>query len=138
MFDVKPKTSPKPTDCGATCLQMLLDFYGTEVDLETLIKDCNTDISGCTGKDILNAARKHGLAHIKAFKMDADELVRQDRPSIIWWKYNHWCVCCGRDEAGNVVICNPDRGRYRMKEETFACFYTGIGIFNGEPEDLPE
>jgi ABC-type bacteriocin/lantibiotic exporter with double-glycine peptidase domain len=73
-----------------------------------------------------------------AYKMDAEELVRQDRPSIIWWKYSHFVVLCGQDDEGRIVICNPDIGRYRMSFSTFASFFTENCFFNGEPHDLPE
>ena len=113
MFDVIPVTSPKPTDCGATCLNMLLAYYGVDVPLDQLIVECHTNIIGCTAKDLLRVGREHGL-DMKAFQMSADELIRQDRPAIVWWRYQHFVVFCGRDENGQVVICNPDLGRYRM------------------------
>lgn len=137
MFDVKPVTSPKLTDCGTTCLKMLLDYYGIDVPIDELNKECHTRIAGSSGKDLNECGRKHGL-DMKAFKMDAEELVKQDRPGIIWWRYNHWVVFCGQDETGKVVICNPDKGRYRMSFGTFKSFYTEVGLFNGEPQDLPE
>lgn len=136
MFDVLPVTSPNPTDCGATCMKMLLAYYGVDVPPDDLIKECNTRIIGCTAKDLLRVGRAHGL-DMKAFKMDPEELVRQDRPSIIWWKYSHFVVLCGQDDEGKVVICNPDLGRYRMSFATFASFFTEICLFNGEPSDLP-
>ena len=134
MFDIKPVTSPRSTDCGATCLKMLLDYYGQEASLTDLIRECNTRIIGCTGKDVLMAGRNHGL-DMRAFKMDADELALQDRPAIIWWKYSHWVVFCGCDAEGKVVICNPDLGRYRMSSGAFESFFTEVAIFNGEPHD---
>lgn len=35
-----------------------------------------------------------------------------------------------------IVICNPDRGRYRMSAGLFTAFYTGVSLWNGEPHDL--
>lgn len=137
MFDVTPVTSPKPTDCGATCLKMLLAYYGQDVDLDELAKKCNTRVIGCTAKDINVVGREYGL-DMRAYKEDAESLMKQDRPAIIWWKYAHFVVFCGLDESGKVVICNPDIGRYRMSKETFACFFTEIALCNGEPQDLPE
>ena len=134
MYDVIPVTSPKNYDCGATCLKMLLAYYGIDVSLEDLIRECNTRMIGCSGGDLLRVGRAHGLEDMKAFRMDAVELIHQDRPAIIWWKYSHWCVFCGQDEAGKIVICNPDRGRYRMPASIFDAFYTGVSIWNGEPE----
>lgn len=145
MFDVKPITSPKRYDCGPTCLQMLLAYYGVEVDLDALIKECDVDVDGCTGLDIMRAGRLHGL-DMQGWSIDADELVRQDRPAICSWRYNHWVVFAGRDADGRVVICNPDRGRYRLSECTFKALFSGlddhpgqgVALTNGEPCDLPE
>ena len=137
MYDVIPETSPKPNDCGPTCLKMLLAYCGIDVPLETLVAECDCKINGCTGKDINRVGRAHGL-DITSWQMDADEVIRQDRPSIVWWKYCHFVVCCGTDEMGKVVICNPDMGRYRMTQDTFKCWYSGVAFFNGEPHDLPE
>jgi len=139
VYDVKPITSGKTVDCGPTCLAMLLDYYGMQVPLDQLTRECNTCLIGCTAKDLLRVGRAHGLREdFSAWKMDTDELIRQDRPAIIWWMYAHWCVFCGRDDAENVVICNPDMGRYRMRPDTFNSFYAGVALFNGEPENLPE
>lgn len=137
MFDVKPITSPKPVDCGATCLQMLLLYYGIDSDLTTLTKECNTRIIGCTAKDIKEAGSKYGL-DIHVYEMEASELIEQDRPAIVWWKKNHFCIFSGVDENGNIMICNPDRGRYRMSYQTFKSFYCDVAIFNGVPNYLEE
>ena len=137
MFDVKPITSPLPTDCGPTCLKMLLSYYGIDIDLDQLIEECRTRFVGCSAGDLKRAGTAHGL-DVHVFKMDSEETIRQDRPSIVWWKYNHWIVCCGQDDAGNVVICNPDRGRYRMSQGLFKALYSGVALFNGNPKDLPE
>ena len=137
MYDITPIKTPHRMDCGATCLKMLLDYYDIDVDLKQLVKECNTRTVGCSAKDIKRAGNYHGL-DIRIYSMDAEEVVRQDRPSIVWWVYEHFCVCCGLDDDGNVVICNPDRGRYRMSVGHFKSFYTGVAIFNGEPPELDE
>ena len=46
-YNVTPITSDRPFDCGPTCLQMLLAYYGTEVDLETLTRECGVTYMGC-------------------------------------------------------------------------------------------
>jgi len=42
VYNITPITSVKPTDCGATCLKMLCDFYNIEADLQTLIEECKS------------------------------------------------------------------------------------------------
>ena len=136
MYDVTPVTSPRQTDCGATCLKMLLDYYGQDVPLAQLIDECNTRLIGCSAKDVIRVGKAQDL-NMMAFQMDAVELMRQDRPAIVWWMYNHFVVFCGLDEDGKVVICNPDRGRYRVSPGTFRSFYTRVALFNGDPQNLP-
>lgn len=136
VYNITPITSVKPTDCGATCLKMLCDFYNIEADLQTLIEECNTRLIGCSAKDILTVGRKYGL-DMRAYKETADSLYKQDRPAIIWWKWKHFCVFCGIDEDNKVVICNPDRGKYSLSKDVFESFYSGIALTNGEAQDLP-
>lgn len=135
MYDITPITSEHPTDCGATCLKMLLNYYGIDVTLDQLIKECNTRLIGCTAADVLRAGRLHGV-EMHAYKTDLDGILKVDRPAIIWWKRKHFCVLCGVDEGGNIVIINPDRGRYRMSKSLFNCWYSGVAIFIGEPVDI--
>ena len=137
VYDVTPITSAKRYDCGATCLQMLLDYYGSKVDLDVLTEELNTRLVGCSAKDMLRVGRAHGL-DMKAWKETAEDVLKQDRPSIVWWKYCHWIIVCGVDDDGKVVICNPDKGRYRLSKSNFAVMYTGVCLTNGTPEDLPE
>lgn len=136
MYDVELVTSKNQIDCGAACMAMLLKYYGTDIPLDDLIEECGCKIGGCTGKDLLRVGRAHNL-DMTAFRMDAAELIRQDRPAIVWWSYTHWIVFCGKDDQGNVVIANPNRGRYGIDAESFEKLYSGISLWNGDPEDLP-
>ena len=135
MYDITPISSEHPTDCGATCLKMLLSYYNADVPLDQLVKECNTRLIGCTAADVLRAGRLHGQ-EMHAYKTDLDGILKVDRPAIVWWKRKHFCVLCGVDEGGNIVIINPDRGRYRMSKSLFKCWYSGIALFIGEPVDI--
>ena len=134
MYDIKPITSNKQLDCGPTCMKMLLDWYGKEVPLEQLVEECGLTVTGCTAADLLRVGRAHGL-DMTAWRMDAAEVARQDRPSIVWWRWQHFCVCCGTTEDGKVMVADPNRGRYRMDMDTFSSLYSGVVLFNGEPAD---
>lgn len=132
MFDVPVITSEISNDCGPTCLQMLLKYYGVDVDLQQLIEECKVGIAGCTMANIAAAGRLHGLELIPMVIGEGD-MVGVDRPAIIHWKYTHFCIYCGEDENGKVIIINPDRGRYRMDPDTFSAFFTDYALFNGKP-----
>ena len=137
MYDVRPVTTPHNTACGPASLKMLLSYYGADVSLDALIEECDVRVNGCSGRTLLLVGRAHGL-DMRAWQMGAEELIRQDRPAIIHWRYQHWCVFCGRDAGGSVWICNPSRGRYRVDPDTFAAMYSGIALFNGVPVEFAE
>lgn len=137
MYDIELITTKTDIDCGPACMAMLLKYYGINVSLDTLSQECNLHIRGCSGTDLMRVGRSYGL-DMKAFRMDAEELMNQDRPAIIWWSYTHWVVMCGFDNKGNVVIANPARGRFGIDQESFSKIYTGVCLFNGEPETLSE
>lgn len=135
MYDVKAVTTEHQTACGAASLKMLLDYYGKSVTLYELIAECGVKITGCTGKDIMVTGNKHGL-DLHSWRMDAEALLIQDRPAIIWWRHRHWVVFCGLNDAGEPVIANPSSGRYAIPVSTFNERYSEIAIFNGRPDDL--
>ena len=135
MYDVKPYVSNRATDCGAVSLKMLLDYYGVDVDLDQLRNELNIRLIGCTGADIMRVSRLHGLEPT-AWKMDAEELIKQDRPAIIHWRMQHWVVFCGMNERGQVVIANPSRGRFGLDFGTFKSCFSGTVIANGTPVAL--
>ena len=139
MYDVKPITSERSNYCGATALKMLLEYYNISVELDQLIKECNTRIFGCTAGDIMRVAALHGLPlwTCKCVGEDTvDDVIYADRPGILWWKYRHFVVCCGIDDNGKVVICDPDKGRYRLSRGLVKSFFSNVAIFNGEPSDF--
>lgn len=132
MYDVEQVTTRRSTACGPACLKMLLAYNGVDVELGQLVEECGVGVGGCTGADLMRVGRAHGL-DMRAWRMDAEEVMAQDRPLIVWWQYNHWCVFAGRDEDGRVWVCNPSGGRYRVSEGTFATMYTGVCVSAGEP-----
>lgn len=131
MFNVPIVTSPNPYDCGATCLKMILAYYEKDASLEKLTADCHTGIIGCTATDLKRVGNANGL-DMHGYETDAEELYTADKPVIILWKHNHFCVYCGLNDAGKPVICNPDLGRYSVSKSMFNSFYSGVALCNGE------
>ena len=136
MYDVKPVTCDHATACGPTCLKMLLDFYGVEVPLDTLIAECNVGVAGASAATLLQVGRAHGLSDLKSWQMNAADMMSQDRPAIIWWRYTHFVVFCGTNDADEPVICNPSSGRFPVSRDTFERNFCEIAICNGTPGDF--
>ena len=49
------------TDCGATCLAIIVKFFGGEVSLEHLRRVCGTTREGTTILGLFQGAKKIGL-----------------------------------------------------------------------------
>ena len=142
MFDVKLVTTRHTTACGPACLKMLLAYYGIVAELDTLIEECGVTVNGCTARDVVRVARAHGLEEMTSWKEDPEDVLRQDRPGIIWWHYDHFVVFCGLNDAGEPVIANPMRGRFAIDRGSFKALCTGIepgtciALCNGKPLDI--
>ena len=135
MYDVKPVTTEHHTACGAACMKMLLDYYGIDSDLQSLIEELHIGVAGCTGKDIIRVGNAHGL-DVKTWKMDAEGALAVDRPCILWWRRQHFVVFCGLNAKGEPVICNPSSGRFPISVEAFGRLFSGIAFSNGECGDF--
>lgn len=112
-------------ECGAACLTMVLAYYGKWVPLEQIRTDCGVSRDGSNAKNILVAARYHGL-NAKGFRCEAEALREAGSfPCIIHWNFNHFVVLCGI--RGNKVYLNdPGRGSTVVDWQTFDEAFTGI------------
>jgi len=136
LYDIDLVTTDRGTCCAPACLNMLLKYYGHDAPLDQLIEECGVGVAGCGANDVLRVGRAHGLEPFAAWRMDAATVMRTDRPAIIWWNYNHFVVFAGLNEAGEPVICNPQRGMYPIDAGTFAARYTGVALCAGQPNDI--
>ena len=138
MYDVKPFTTAHASACGPACLKMILVYYGKEIPFDTLVAECGITVTGTTISNLLRVGKAHGL-DMRAYKMDAQDVLNLDRPAIIHWRYTHFVVFCGRDENGEPVICNSASGRFSLPIDDFKRFYTGYALTNGQNDDaFPE
>ena len=137
MYDVKLTSTARQTACGPASLRMLLGYYGIDVALEELIAECDVRVDGSTAGDLMRAARAHGMTDVRAYRTDAGDVLRMDRPAILFWRHNHFVVFCGLNDKGEPVIANPAIGRYAIDAETFGVLYSGVALCNGAPSDAP-
>ena len=112
-------------ECGAASLSMILAYYKRYIPLEQMRTDCGVSRDGSSAKNILRAARNHGLK-TKALLIDCEGLKKSAKfPCIIHWNYNHFVVLDGfvKDKA---VLNDPARGYVRVPMQEFEKAFTGI------------
>lgn len=114
-------------ECGAAALAMVLAYYGRYEPLEKVRVQCGVSRDGSNAKYLMLAAEHYGL-QCKAFRISASiDLEKYQKPSIIFWNFNHFVVYCGR--KGNTFLLNdPASGTVQLTEEEFEDSFTGITL----------
>lgn len=136
MFEIDFCSQRRETCCGPASLKMLLGYYGVDVAFDTLVEECHVNVDGCTAVDLLRVGRTHGLASLSAWQTDAEDVLKQDRPAILYWRGTHFLVYGGLNDKDEPVLYNPGRGVYAIDRGTFAVLFSGIMLSNGRPEDV--
>ena len=112
-------------ECGAAALSMLLAYHGKWLSIEQLRTDCGVSRDGSNARNIVLAARSHGMdAH--GWHADIDDLPAL-APAIIHWNYNHFVVFKGFDR-GLAFINDPSMGSMAVSMKDFRRSYTGVAI----------
>ena len=113
-------------ECGAACLDMVLAYYGRWITLEEMRVDCGVSRDGSSAKNILYAARSHGL-EADGYKIDDVSVLRREGifPAIIHWEFNHFVVLNGF-KGDKAVINDPARGTVNISLKEFDEAFTGI------------
>lgn len=128
---------PDGISCGPTCCQMVLDKYGTKVDLANIKKEAKTEVYvgeiagkeveiGGTIPDYLQTTMKHFGVPVSVERGTLDQLkyyVDQKRPPICLVRSGknmwHYVVFIGYTKD-KVIIADPGGGeKYSMEEDTF-------------------
>ena len=114
------------TECGATCLGMILAHHGLWVPLETLRVRCGVSRDGANAAAIMRAARGYGLV-AQGFQTVRERLFELPFPMILFWERNHFVVLEGI-RGRRAYINDPAEGPRRIAIEEFdesfsdACF----------------
>ncbi|MBQ3425514.1 MAG: ATP-binding cassette domain-containing protein [Clostridia bacterium] len=114
------------TECGAASLAMILGYYGRTVPLEQLRRECCVSRNGVNAKNIVLAAKLHGL-EVTPVKAEPEEFSDDNLPAIIHWNMDHFVVLCGFKRSG-AVIADPESGVRTVSTDEFSRSYTGIAL----------
>ncbi|MGC9346347.1 MAG: cysteine peptidase family C39 domain-containing protein [Candidatus Bathyarchaeales archaeon] len=125
-------------DCLPTCVYMILDYIGSPIEYEELLRLCKTDRYGTTLTEVAEALEKLGFS-VKTVNMDLSDLIKHVRggaPVIAfvdpyyfpWVKVHcsHSVVVVGVYEEG-LTILDPLKGE---KNCPFSVFLSAWRPFN--------
>lgn len=117
---------PSETDCGATCLAMILKHFGKRVSIRALREIANVGRSGATMQSLAHAAEDLGFRS-RGVRSKSELLDDLPLPAIVHWQGFHYTVLYRR-EKNHVEMADPAVGRTRLTRQQFAEGWTGYAL----------
>jgi ATP-binding cassette, subfamily B, bacterial HlyB/CyaB len=118
------------TDCGATCLAMVSQYWGQRYTLPQLREICHVGRSGATLAHLAKAAESLGY-QARPLRVSWSHMKGVRSPWIAHWDGEHYVVVYpsvmkwGRSL---VRIADPASGRQQLSETEFLRHWTGFGL----------
>jgi ATP-binding cassette subfamily B protein len=113
-------------DCGAACLAMVLAMCGKRVPLDELRTMTGTGRDGVSALSMVRAAQANGL-EARGVQADVGTLRVLPRGTILHWEFSHFVVL-DRVTRGGIIVVDPARGRWHVRDEDLTLAYTGVAI----------
>lgn len=105
--------------CGATCLQMVLDYYGHACTLDEVEEFCPSTSQGVSMLSIDRAAQHFGL-ETTCCKVKTEQLTGISLPCILFWNQNHFVVLYKISHIlpgkTQYYVADPGKGRVSYTE----------------------
>lgn len=114
------------TECGLTCLGMIANYWGHDLDLATLRSRYGTSSRGMTLRQVMQTSDSLGLAP-RPLKQPIEELHKLALPAILHWDLNHYVVL-ERFHKGRAYIVDPARGAGWHEHSSLSRHYTGVAL----------
>lgn len=109
-------------DCGATCLQLIAEFYGKKYSLQTLREYSCISREGSSLMGLSDAAERIGF-HTLGLCLGYDKLFKDVKlPCILFWNNNHYVICYKIKQRRNgheFYISDPASMKYICNESDF-------------------
>lgn len=113
-------------ECGATCLAMILHYFGCNVGVAACREHCGVGRDGLSAQTILRAARDFGL-EARAYTVTGADWAQVALPAIAYWQFNHFVVVEQWTPA-TVTIIDPAVGRRRLTAAEFTQSCSGVAL----------
>jgi ATP-binding cassette, subfamily B, bacterial CvaB/MchF/RaxB len=123
---LKSLLQAEAAQCGHTCLAMVLDYYGHQMDPLALQREYPASMRGVTLATLIDDAHAAGL-QCRALRIELEEIPLLDTPCILHWDMDHFVVLA-KASATDVVIHDPGSGVRRMRLSELSKHFTGVAL----------
>lgn len=114
------------SECGVACLAMISGYYGKNIDLISLRRECNLSSRGTNLGGIINISERLGLTS-RAVSLDLDGISSLKTPCILHWDFNHFVVLvCVKNNC--IVINDPAQGKRSVAYSDVSKSFTGVAL----------
>ncbi|GAB3960508.1 hypothetical protein GCM10027614_82610 [Micromonospora vulcania] len=111
------------TECGPSCLAMVLGALGRTTSVRELRPHFGVGRDGTSARRIAEVARDHGL-HARGLRVDESGLAAVRLPAIAHWGKDHFAVV-ERIGRRRVRLVDPAYGRRWLTHEDFFAGFSG-------------
>lgn len=123
-------------ECGATCLRMIVKYYGKDYSADTMQRLCVVTHGGVSLLGINDAAEYLGFRTVCG-RLSLEKLVEQRPfPCILHWNQDHFVVLYDikkrRNGKLNYYIADPGKALLKMDEETFKTAWVSTRMHGGD------
>ncbi|WP_223654333.1 peptidase domain-containing ABC transporter [Hymenobacter psoromatis] len=110
------------TDCGPSCLRMVLSYYNRTLTLNQIKSFFTITKVGISIHDIFVAAKSFGMDSL-VVKISIEQLSEIPLPVILHWKQDHFIVLYGIVKKNDIItklsIADPAYGKINLSIEDF-------------------
>ncbi|MER5334628.1 peptidase domain-containing ABC transporter [Micromonospora sp. NPDC002717] len=120
------------TECGPSCLAMVLGGLGRATEVRELRAHFGVGRDGTSARRILEVAREYGLA-ARGLRVNQAGLASVRLPAIAHWGEDHFTVL---EKVGprRIRMVDPGHGRRRLTHEEFFAEFSGT-VLEFTPEE---
>ncbi len=115
-------------DCGVTCLEYIIEYYGGYVSIETLREDTFTDQHGTTAFHLVETLKKYGFDSFGQ-KLSIELLKQVFCPCIVHLilnnGLNHFAIL-EKVQKNEVVLMDPSYGKRKYSFSEFSGLWDGV------------
>lgn len=124
------------SDCGATCLAMITQYWGKRLSLTFLRNLAGVGRSGASLKNLARAAESLGY-QARPVRASLTRLVEQNNPWIAHWQGDHYVVVY-RTQGDRILIADPAQGKKEISRDEFLTSWSGYALLLDPTERLKE